>query len=145
MLPVTKPGTPEEILEHHGTKGMKWGVRRAQTRANVAKANARFNAKNPTSGTKADAIRLARATSNVKFQQATKVKKGTKAEQKAAKTAFLNDPNRAVALRTTRGEKVVGGILVATGVGALPIAALGTAMYVSRKHIEKKQARGGYK
>lgn len=28
MISVEKPGSPEEILEHFGTKGMKWGTRK---------------------------------------------------------------------------------------------------------------------
>ena len=55
MVSVEKPGTPAEVLEHHGVKGQKWGVRR------------KFNRANPTSHDKAKAIRVARAKSNVKF------------------------------------------------------------------------------
>lgn len=29
MISVEKPGSPSEILEHAGVKGMKWGVRKA--------------------------------------------------------------------------------------------------------------------
>lgn len=29
MISVEKPGSPSEILEHHGIKGQKWGVRKA--------------------------------------------------------------------------------------------------------------------
>jgi len=32
----TKPGSPEEVLEHFGTRGMKWGVRRSQHSMNKA-------------------------------------------------------------------------------------------------------------
>ena len=28
MIPTEKPGSPEEVLEHHGIKGQKWGIRR---------------------------------------------------------------------------------------------------------------------
>jgi hypothetical protein len=30
VISVEKPGSPEEVLEHHGVKGMKWGVRKAR-------------------------------------------------------------------------------------------------------------------
>ena len=138
MLSVEKPGSPSEILEHHGTKGMKWGVRNNPV-------NRSFNRKNPTSGHKSDAIRLARSKTNVRYTQATKSKSGSAADRKAAKLAYKRDPNRAIALRTTRGEKVVLSLLALTGIGTLPIAAVTTGMVVQRQHIEKKQARGGYK
>ena len=39
QVSVEKPGTPEEILEHFGTKGMKWGVRRAYVARRQAEAS----------------------------------------------------------------------------------------------------------
>ena len=144
MIVAEKPGSPGEVLEHFGTKGMKWGVRRAETKATVARKNANFKRRNPTSGQKADAIRLARATSRVKYEKATR-NKDTKEGRKAARKAYLNDPDRAIALRTTRGEKIVFGLLASTGVATLPIAALAGGMYAYRRKVEKKQARGGYK
>lgn len=33
MISVEKPGSPLEILEHHGVKGQKWGVRKAATKS----------------------------------------------------------------------------------------------------------------
>jgi hypothetical protein len=144
MIVAEKPGSPGEVLEHFGTKGMKWGVRKADTRAAVARRNASFQKKNPTSRQKADTIRLARATSNVKYEKATRLA-ATKAERKAAKLAYQKDPQRAIALRTTRGEKVVLGLLAATGVATIPIAAVVGGQYAYRKHVEKKQAAGGYK
>jgi hypothetical protein len=136
MITVEKPGSPSEILEHHGTKGMKWGVRSARSK---------FNEANPTSKQKADAIRLARAKSNVDFTKYTNKKMGP--ERKAAKLVYLKNPDRATALRITRGEKVVLGIL-AVGIPAVGTAAVGATVgtrFVIRRHIEKKQATGGYK
>ena len=149
MITESKPGSPEEVLAHFGKKGMKWGVRRTPPSGSRSAVTSKFNKKNPSSGAKADAIRLARAKSNVNFQKAYKVKRGTKAERKAAKLTYLKSPDRATALRMTRGEKVVTGILagvfaptiivpVAAGVGA-------GGQYAFRRHVEKKQARGGYK
>ena len=133
MISVEKPGSPTEVLEHHGTKGMKWGVRQE------------FRARNPTSGQKADAIRLARAKSNVKLQKATKIKGGSSAQVKAARLTFLRDPDRATALRMTRGEKVAAAIVAGVIPPAAPFIGIGvTGQYAVRRHIEKKQARGGY-
>ena len=30
LVSVEKPGSPAEVLEHFGTKGMRWGVRKAE-------------------------------------------------------------------------------------------------------------------
>jgi hypothetical protein len=132
MLSVEKPGSPAEILEHHGVKGQKWGVRR------------KFNRANPTSAKKADAIRLARATSRVRYEKATALA-STTAQRKSAKLAYKKDPQRAIALRTTRGEKVVIGLLLSTGIATVPIAAVVGGTYGYRRHVEKKQTRGGYR
>ena len=57
MISVEKPGSPEEVLEHFGKKGMKWGVHKAviksgafkrlskASEANVQRYNARQTAK----------------------------------------------------------------------------------------------------
>ena len=74
---------------------------------------------------------------------------GSKGNRKKAKLIYLKDPDRATALRITRGEKVVLGILAGvTAPTVIVPAAIGVgvgAQYLQRKHIEKKQARGGYK
>jgi hypothetical protein len=151
MLSVEKPGSPAEVLEHTGVKGMKWGVRRTPPSGSRSAVSSRFNKRNPSSADKANAIRLARAKSNLKFEKAVALKGSTqtrasrKAARKEAKLAYKKDPDRAVALRFTRGEKVVTGLLLATGIATVPIAAVVAGGYGYRRHVEKKQARGGYK
>lgn len=135
MISVEKPGSPEEILEHHGTKGMKWGVRN-NTHA--------FNTKNPTRQMRTDSIKRARA-GNIKRATDFRTERdpGKRAQKKQA---FLKNPDRATALRMTRGEKVVLGILAVglPGPGTVGVGlAVGTQVGI-RKHVEKKQARGGY-
>jgi hypothetical protein len=174
MISVEKPGSPSEILEHHGVKGQKWGVQRRVTKsggfkslskasqANVQgyhgrkSANTSFNKANLTSRDKASAIYQARTSSQHKHMVYATQKARTP-ERAAAKKAYLNDPNRAIALRTTRGEKVIfGTILAASGpltvatlnpvpaaVGVGTLAGLGIRLAV-RKRIETKQARGAY-
>ena len=44
MISVEKPGSPAEILEHHGIKGMRWGVRSSRTSASSPKSSAEKSA-----------------------------------------------------------------------------------------------------
>lgn len=37
QVPIEKPGSPEEMLEHFGIKGMKWGVRKQTVSGNTTK------------------------------------------------------------------------------------------------------------
>ena len=128
------------------------------TSANLA-AKQKFNQKYPTSGTKAAAIRNARARVDVAHTKYVNETNPAKREQ--LKKAYLNHPDRATALRYTRGEKVVLGVLAgalavpvaAVGVAGAPVAAggaLGIAggtagVTAYRRRVERKQARGGYK
>jgi hypothetical protein len=143
QVSVDKPGTPGELVElaHHGVKGMKWGTRKSGSEIN-RESNRRLIRKAPTSRDRAQEIRKARARSNLKFQNyADAPNKATKAK---LKKVYLKDPDRATGLRLTRGEKVVAGILLGSGVATVPIAVgLGVQVGV-RRHIQKKQARGGY-
>jgi hypothetical protein len=135
MLPVEKPGSPAEVLEHHGTKGMKWGV----TRSSRA-----FATKHPTNRSRAKEIHRARARQQLALTKiGTEENKGNRINMKKA---YLNNPDRATALRMTRGEKVVAGlvagILIPTGIGP-PAVAIGLGARVAvRRHIEKNQAGG---
>lgn len=119
-------------LEHYGVLGMKWGRTRAR-------------------GDAYD-IRTARASvvgKNAKYQQqlrrAGKIKdQGERAlaldAAKKVKAANLNDPDRVLAARLTRGEKLVSAILLTPlGAGVL----IGSTSAYSRR-IERKQEKGKY-
>lgn len=128
MIVAEKPGTPAEVLEHHGVKGQKWGVR-----------------KHTTSAQRTVSIRRARAQSFKESEEFRTAPRGS-AARKRAKKVWLNNPDRATQLRMTRGEKVVLGILgLAIPPAGVGIAVGATARVATRKHIERKQARGGYR
>lgn len=153
MISTEKPGTPQELaLEHHGVLGMRWGHRKSESSMGGRAANRRakeaFVRKNPTSDRQAKAIRTARARSNLDLAKLSNQPRGTsKAKKQALKKVYLNNPDRATALRMSRGEKVVLGILAVglPGVGTASVAAVAGTQVAVRRHIERKQARGGYK
>lgn len=145
QVSVEKPGSPAEILEHHGVKGMHWGIRKSPVRS----ATRAFNKKNPTGRARARDIRRARANVGVQYTKYKDTPRGP--ARKKAKLVYLRSPDRATALRMTRGEKATSAILAGAfaipSYGAVPLGvAIGdTGLMTYRHYIEKKQARGGYK
>ena len=133
MISTEKPGTPQEILEHHGVLGMKWGHRSSKE----------FGQKFPTGHSRAAEIHRARLAQRKK-------EKGIRAEPNPSKKAklekvYLKNPDRATSLRLTRGEKatlaILGGVFGVTGVIPLAVgAAIGT-MRVQRGRAEARQTR----
>lgn len=105
MISVEKPGSPAEVLEHHGTKGMKWGVRNQKSRE--------FRRAHPT-----------REQRNIAI---------SRARHKVNTASAPSRDDRATALRLKSGEKFVLGVLAVSGVFTLPIAA-GTGILVKRRH-----------
>jgi hypothetical protein len=111
VFTAEKPGTPEEILEHHGTKGMRWGIRKTR-------AAQTFDKKNPTRQKRNAAIRTAR--------------------DKVRNAKTISRADQAAALRMTTGEKVALTVLAGTGFLTLPIAAYSTVRVADRRYLEKK-------
>ena len=103
MLSVEKPGSPAEILEHHGTKGMKWGVRSKSSKPTS------FRKKFPTSGERTVEIHRARA-STARAERRI-YEQPNKAKRDKLYASYLKNPDRATALRMTRGEKAVMAII----------------------------------
>jgi hypothetical protein len=95
---------------------MKWGERKAAPSASD--------------------IHRARARSQL--QKTNALTEKDRKKRVALIDAYNNHPDRAVALRYTRGEKAVLGILAASGVATIPIGVISTARVVSRKRLERK-------
>lgn len=111
MIPVEKPGTPQELV-HFGKKGMKWGVRNLRT----SETNA-FRSQHTTRTQRDNAIKRAR----VKDEAG----RGTKQDA-------------ATSRRLTSGEKTVLALLAVTGIATLPIAAFTGANVAIRRHQERQ-------
>jgi len=120
---VEKPGSPTDILEHHGVKGQKWGVRQRSQSAGykagkAAQRSSSFRARFPTSAQRTAEIHRARIQTHQDYINVLTAK--SPAQREKLLKVHLNNPDRATALRFTRGEKVVAGILA--GGLALPTA-----------------------
>ena len=139
IVDVEKPGSPEDVLAHFGKKGMKWGVRRA-SRTSFSTTQ-KFKKTNPSNAKRTQAIRKARASAYTTSENWRSSPRGS-AERARAKTAHLNNPDRATQLRLTRGEKTIFGVLALTGVFTVPIVVGVGARVAIRKHIEKQQRNG---
>lgn len=100
----------DAFLAHYGVKGMKWGHRKTYSSADIKAARAR-NAKR-----EGDLLSKAYDVSNTKKGTAARAK-ADKAYNKAH-TDYLKNPDRATALRMTKGEKIAVAVIAATGVGA---------------------------
>lgn len=105
-----------DVIEHQGVKGMKWGVRKKPTSAEITDARLRVQAKN---------IKYVQQRRKIKSQDVSRATKRT--QLKDLKTSTLANPDRLTALRLTKGEKAVVGVLalvpgaqvgIAVGAGA---------------------------
>lgn len=126
--------TDEDSLAHYGVAGMKWGQTRAKGSGSDIRA-ARFNVRKQQEKIADQAFAL---------NQATKSGNTAKANAAAKKYVEMNakllkDPDRVLASRLTRGEKVVTVALA----GPLGLALVGATSATSRR-IERKQETGAY-
>lgn len=138
MIATDKPGSPEELV-HYGVKGMKWGVRRSRDSKRLSSTQ-QFKKDFPTRQARRHEILRARAS--VQKAQVDYDFAPNNAQRRAAADAYLKNPDRATARRLTTGEKVVVGLLAASGVATVPIAVGVGANVAIRRGIEKRQRRG---
>lgn len=103
----------DDVLEHHGVKGMKWGVRKARPGSRPSGKEIMTARSNVKAGEKAirKQKRVVRKTKDEKQKEAEKAKLGD------LKTSHLKNPDRLTALHMTKGEHVVNALLAANGHG----------------------------
>lgn len=120
--------SPEESLEHYGVLGMKWGRTRARANGTQIRA-ARRNVSRQASDV-LDQKDKVKAKPKGSAERAKEQKKLDKMKQN-----FFDNPDRVIAARLTRGEKIALAIL-ATPAGAA--GAIAGTSAVSRA-IEQRQ------
>ena len=150
--------TDEEYLEHYGVPGMRWGHRKlVRAGGDNTRAAKTFAQKTSVVDVKRARNRVAQNKAKVQgqkltYKQAKKAARKTEngkaiakrelAKYKDMKKKALRSPDRATALRLTRGEKT--GAAIAFNyftIAAAPV--LGRVAY--RKMLESKAVRGELK
>lgn len=135
IVGAKKPSLNE--LSHYGVLGMKWGHRRKATGAEIRQA--RRN------------VRKQEAGIDVQIDKVAAAKQGSAQRAREMRTlknmnaAMLKNPDRVIAARMTRGEKIA--TLLVTGVGGpTGLAGLGAiaASSARSRRIEYKQETGQY-
>jgi hypothetical protein len=99
VISIEKPGTPEEILEHHGVLGMKWGRRTGgsssggKSKPRGRERSRQFAAKYHTGAARSKEIQRARARDAKRFTDFSTERDPTKKAK--LKKVYLDHPDRA--------------------------------------------------
>jgi hypothetical protein len=125
---------PLDELAHYGVKGMRWGQRKKYSSADIKNARAGQNSRLRQLQRAEDDLNT--VASNPRATTAQE-KRAVRNFQKLEKD-YEGDPQRAIAARMTRGEKIATVILT----GPLAVVPLGVNAATVRS-IEKSQQKNG--
>lgn len=124
--------TLDDALIHYGVLGMKWGITRRQGSASDIRS-ARSNVSKQKKA-------VEKAQKSIHSARTDEERQAAVDTHASLKMAMLNNPDRVIAARLTKGEKAVSYLLL-TPVGAT--ALISTTSVVSRR-IEYKQDKNRY-
>lgn len=134
-----KPELDDDLLMHFGVKGMKWGVTRSRPSASEI-----YTARNKVARQAND---IRNKKKSVARAVRTETREKRKGELAAVKLAYLKNPDRATALRITKGDLAISALLstpLSGSTAAAGIAAGAATRLARRKFIENRQAKGVY-
>lgn len=129
---------PLDELAHHGVLGMKWGHRKAANAGQIRAARRNVSKMRDGVAAQRHKATAAKGTSSAKVENK---------KLSDLKASYLNNPDRVIAARMTRGEKfiaIVGGSIALPGAGFVPGLAVVTATSARSRKIEQQQADGAY-
>lgn len=137
---MTQVMDTETFLEHHGVKGMKWGVHKKARPSDADIKSARLSVRAHDAATMNKAVEV--ATSKKGTAKRAKAEK----DLKSLEMAHLKNPDRITATRLTKGEKIFNtALIVATGPIGLTVVGAQTAVNAGyRRTASKRQASGHY-
>lgn len=135
--------TIDDTVAHFGVKGMKWGHRKSRSSSEAANIRgARRSVRNQLENINEQ------RRSNRKLTKGSKERAAGEKKLARMKTSLLKDPDRATAVRLTRGEKwlvTTVGLTGAAATGAAaPLAVAGVTLAsraITSKAIEAKQRK----
>lgn len=122
----------DDVLAHYGVLGMKWGQRKKATTADIHTARRAMEGQRRQYGQLEDKMTYGSQENKAKNAALEK-------QMKKLDEHFAQDPQRAIAARTTRGEKAAM-LILAGPIGAAMI--VGNSAIVRRIEYKQDKAAG---